>query len=460
MELKYELNQKQTLSQHMVQSREILQMSAVELEAYIENLSMENPVIELDESGHYEADTSHEDLQRKLDWLEATDMQNRVYYQQEREDEEQQQNWRHRRDTQEDLQEYLRSQLLFASYSAKERSALEFMIQSLDSRGYFTEEISFVSQYCAVPVETVEKLLLDLQGLDPAGVGARDLKECLILQLRRKEGRQSGEKISLAESLLDFMDEIAKNHLSEIAKKLRLPMEEIVKACNELRKLNPKPGSSFSSREQLRYISPDVVVVKLQDRFEILINEYQYPGFSISAYYQKMQRTTEDKEARGYLTKMIQQAEWVRSCINQRSATLLRVMGALVEHQKEFFAYGILHKCPMGLSDIAEKLNLHESTVSRTLRGKYLQCAWGVFPLNYFLTTTVTKAPGQQGEKTPEQVKAMIRQVIDGEDKKRPYSDQTISERLKELGVEISRRTVNKYRQEMQMPDKSGRKEW
>lgn len=469
MELKVELAQKQMLSQHMVQSMEILQMSAQELEEYIEGLSLENPVIELEDSYQYEADhkaaSRQEDLQRKLDWLESTDLQNKVYYQEERGEESSQENWHDSRQTEEDLQEYLLSQLLFVDYSKQDRAVIEFLIQSLDQRGYFTEEISFVAQYFGVSEEHVEELLRDIQALDPAGAGARNLQECLLLQLRRKREsllvRESAQEESLAETLVRYhMEDIAKNHLHGIMKELHVSMEEIQASCEEIRSLNPKPGSSFSSREQLRYISPDAVVVKLEEQFEILVNEYQYPQFSISGYYQEMLKNTTDGETREYLQKKVQQAEWVQNCITQRSSTLLRVMRVLVEKQNEFFQYGPGHKRPMRLMDVAKELDIHESTVSRTLRGKYLQCAWGVFPLNYFLTSIAVRSAGQNEEKTPEQVKKMIQKVVDGEDKKKPYSDQAISEKLKEYDVEISRRTVNKYRQEMNLPDKSGRKQW
>ena len=144
-------------------------------------------------------------------------------------------------------------------------------------------------------------------------------------------------------------------------------------ACEEIRSLNPKPGSSFSDREQLRYISPDAVVVKLENQFEILINEYQYPGFSISNYYQEMMQSTTDAEAKKYLQEKVQQAQWVSNCISQRSSTLSRVMHLLVEKQHEFFLEGPGHKRPMRLVDLAEELDLHESTISRAMRGKYLQ---------------------------------------------------------------------------------------
>lgn len=457
MELKVDIAQKQILSQNMVQAMEILQMSAQELESYIENLALENPVIELPDSYSSQTNTKQEDLQRKLDWLESSDYQNKVYYQQERSAENMQADWHDSRCSEENLSDYLLSQLLLAEYSGQDRAIVEFLIHSLDSKGYLTDDIPSIAKYFSVPEERILRLLADIQELDPAGVGARNLRECLLLQLNRKK-----DPSNLTRKLIEHhMDDIAKNHLHEIAKKLRITMAEVEKSCEEIRSLNPKPGSSFSSREQLRYISPDAVVVKLADKFEILINEYQYPHFTISAYYQDLLENTSDEEAKKYLQEKIRQAQWVTNCISQRSSTLSLVMHTLVEKQHDFFMNGAGHKRPMRLADIAARLQLHESTVCRAMRGKYLQCSWGVFPLNYFLTPIAARSFGENGEeKTPDQIKEAIRQIIHEEDKTRPLSDQSVCDRLLDFGIRISRRTVNKYRTEMNIPDKSGRKKW
>ena len=334
---------------------------------------------------------------------------------------------------------------------------MDYLVCSLDSKGYFVGDIAQVAEHFSTSEEVVEEMLQEIQELDPAGVGARNLQECLLLQVERIKDYSD----VTVEIIKNYMEEVAKNHLPNIAKKLQVSLEEVQDACEEIRKLNPKPGSSFSDREQLRYISPDAVVVKLEDQFEILINEYQYPGFSISGYYQAMMESTTDEEAKKYLKDKVQQAQWVSNCISQRSSTLSRVMHLLVAKQNDFFMYGPGHKRPMRLVDLAEELNLHESTISRAMRGKYLQCSWGVFPLNYFLTSVAVKSScGNEGdEKTPEQMKAMIQEIVDGENKKKPYSDQTISDQLAAKGIKLSRRTVNKYRTEMGIPDKSGRKE-
>jgi len=454
MGLKMEISQKQVLSQRMVQSMEILQMSTQELESYIENLALENPVIEFPESYSAQPDNKQAELQRKIEWLESTDQQNKVYYQQEHSAQDMQQNWSDGQKPGEELSDYLFSQLLLADYGEKEKEIVEFLVFSLDERGYFTDGIASVAERFQVSEEMIESLLKDIQSLDPAGVGARDLTECLLLQLdRKKEGSEIARAI-----VCDYMGDVAKNHLSHIARKLSVSVDEVMDTCDLIRTLNPKPGNSFSSREQLRYISPDVVIVKLADQFEILINEYQYPQFTISGYYQKMLQETQDEEAKKYLQEKIQQAEWVSNCIGQRSSTLSRIMHSLVEKQYDFFCYGIGHKRPLKLADLAQELGIHESTVSRAMRGKYLQCSWGVFPLNYFLTSVAVKSSRSGEEKTPEQIKDMIRQIVESEDKKKPYSDQAISDRLKECDIRISRRTVNKYRVEMGLPDKSGRK--
>lgn len=456
MELKMELSQKQILSQRMIQSMEILQMSTVELESYIENLSLENPVVELAESYEAAEQDKQADLQRKLDWLDSTDRQNHIYYQQERDSDNLQDNWNVANSGGELLSDYLLSQLIASEYTPSEKEIIEYLILSLDQRGYLTEDLSSIAECFHTSEPDIEELLADVQALDPAGVGARSLKECLLLQLhRRKNFSPVTEQL-----ILNHLEDIGKNHLPAIAKSLHLSMEEIQKGCEELKSLNPKPGNAFSDREQLRYITPDIFIVKLENKFEILINEYQYPNFNISSYYQAMLKENADAEVQKYLSSKIQQAEWVKNCISQRSSTLSRVTHAIVDRQQDFFLYGPLHNKPLRLCDLAKELELHESTISRAMRGKYLQCSFGIFPLNYFLAASVSR-PGKKEEGiTPAQIKEVIKQIVNGENKEKPYSDRLISEELEKHDIKLSRRTVAKYREELGIPDKSGRKSW
>lgn len=455
MELKMEQTQKQVLSQQMIQSMEILQMSSAELENYIENLSLENPVVDLKQAENDNDSLAHQaDLQRKLDWLDSTDRQNHVYYQQDRDSDTLQDSWNISTENGELLSDYLLSQLITVPYSEQDREIIEYIIFSLDSRGWFTENTESVAELFHTDSSVVRRLLSDIQHLDPAGVGASDLKECLLLQIERRKDFSP----AAAELVRSHLEDVGKHHLNIIARQMHLPVSEIEQACEQIRSLNPKPGSSFSSREQLRYITPDIFVVKLEKQFQILINEYQYPDFSINSYYKNMLSDNTDPEVRQYLSQKIHQAEWVKNCISQRSSTLSRVAHVVVEKQQDFFLHGPIHAVPLKLADIAETLDLHESTVSRAMRGKYLQCSWGVFPLNYFLTASVSRKAGNASRQTPAQMKEAIRKIILAEDKEKPFSDRLIAEEMEKNGLHLSRRTVAKYREEMNIPDRSGRK--
>lgn len=340
--------------------------------------------------------------------------------------------------------------------SVIELDVIEYIIFSLDSRGYYTDGLDIIMDKFHIGEDEALRLLKEIQKLEPAGVGAGDLTECLLLQAQRQ---YPGNELML-EIIRNHIKDMAGNKIPCIAKHCHCSIDDILSELEKIRSFNPKPGNAFSDREYLQYVTPDVVVVKLEDHFEILINEYSHPGFTINTYYQSLHKSTNDDQTKKYLTDKIQQAKWVTGCIDQRTSTLSRIMSIIVELQKDFFLNGPGHKSPMLLVDIADRAGLHESTVSRALRSKFLQCTWGVFPLNCFLTAVVNKSRQNEKECTPEQVKSHITAIVDSEDKQKPLSDQMISKRLEEQDVFISRRTVNKYRTEMNIPDKSGRKSW
>ena len=456
VDLKLSTAQKQLLSQQMLQSLQILQMSAAELESYIENLALENPVIELAGQETHTDRTEQMELQRKLDWLSSADPQNHVYYQSEWDAEDPENNWQDRRSTEETLEDYLRSQLLTSPCAPEEQGLMDCLLNSLDSRGWFTDSLSGTAALYGLPEETAERLLGKIQSLDPAGVGARSLSECLLLQLERNPDSSETAK----EIVRNHLEAVGKNHLPEIARKLGCPVAEIAAACDEIRALNPKPGSSFSSRELLGYIVPDAVIISLEDRFEILINDYQYAPFTISKNYLDLERETEDRETRKYLREKIAEANNVSAGIRQRSSTLAAVLNVIVDRQYQFFRKGPGNKQLLRLSEIAEQVSLSESTVSRALHSKYLQCRFGIFPLNYFLTAAAVVSENSGEAFTAEKIKQALKEIIDGEDKKKPLSDSAISEALAKEGMAISRRTVNKYRAALGIPDKAGRRSW
>lgn len=452
MEIHLNLSQKQQLSQQMIQSVQILQMSAAELEAYLEKLSAENPVIELSERENRPDSTEQMDLQRKLDWLSSTDRQNMVYYQGDTDREDPENNWRDQRAEEETLEEYLNAQLLLSPYTKDELSVIHYIINALDANGYFRESLAETASLFGISEEEAERLLNCVKELDPAGVGAVDLRDCLLLQLKRRKPR-----CPLAEAIVsEHLEKVAKNHLPEVARQLNKPLPEVLDACEVIRSLNPRPGNAFSNRELLAYVSPDAVVVTLENRLEILINEYQYPPFTISRTYLEMEKETQDPTARKYLKDKISEANNVSQSIRQRSSTLASVLRVIVEVQKDFFLLGPGHRHPLKLQEIASQVRLAESTVSRALHSKHVQCRWGIYPLNYFLMGSVSNDSSE--DKTAEQVKAAIRSIIDSEDKQKPLSDGGILKLLEAQDIRISRRTVNKYRQEMQIPDKAGRR--
>ena len=372
------------LSSTFISAEAVLKMSALKLKEYVGELALENPVIDIRE--HAPANEMAVRLQ-KYEWLNSLDEQNSTsYYQEddaddgaELDDLEPAEPWNYAAAPADTLKEYLWSQLILSDYTEQELKIIEYMVSCLDSKGYFTESVKAVAAQFSVEKEMVVHLLSALQGLDPAGIFARNLSECLILQAKRL-GCLDETLERIAENCLD---KLAQNKLSQIAEELKLPMAEICRCCEIIRKLNPKPGSSFSSREQLSYIFPDVTVVKFKDHFDILLNEYLYPDIRINSYYKQLSKESQDAGTTAYLTDKIHQAEWVRDCIAKRNAILLEVSRALLSFQAEFFLKGPAYLKPLCAAETARKLGMQESTVSSAVHGKYFQCTWGIYPMNF-----------------------------------------------------------------------------
>ena len=452
MDIRLSVTQNQVLSQKMIQSMEILQMSCQELNEYIKEVALENPVVDIEEG--YEVPDKAADLMKKMEWLDSIDERNRIYYRQEYgEVSEDKRLMDYSENVGEELSEYLLHQLLTVELTDQQYDVIRYMVYCLDSKGYLEDDLKDIADRFHMDVDFVEKQLEILQGLDPAGVCARNLRECLLIQLdREKERDEVAQKI-----VSDYLELLGKNQLHVISKKLKLPMETVIEACEHIKELNPKPGSGFDARGHLKYITPDVTVVKLANYYEILLNEYTYPKIGINHFYKQVLSDETSKETQTYIIDKIRQAEWIQNCIGQRNTTLMRVSKSIVDYQDAFFRLGTGHLKPLRLQDVAEMLDIHESTVSRAIRDKYLQCAWGIFPMNYFFSKSIP-AKSNGGKITTEQVKKLMMDIIEEEDKKKPLSDRAITERLGERGVKISRRTVAKYREELGIKDASGRK--
>ena len=300
-----------------------------------------------------------------------------------------------------------------------------------------------------------------LQSVEPAGVGAQNAGQCLMIQLERmRDGGLIEEELfgQVSKLVEQHLEDLGKHRFVQVAEQMGITVEQVDLCFRMIQKLNPIPGNSFSSREKLRYIKPDVTVVKFEDYFEILVNDLNTPRTTFNRYYLRMMNQDSSREVQEYIKNKYHQAQWMQHCVEERGNTLRKVTREIVAIQHEFFENPNGKRVPMNLLTIADRLEIHESTVSRAIRNKFLQCSRGVFPINYFFVKGVAGA--SESPVTPEDVKQKIMEVIEQENKRKPLSDQKISDQLKAAGIEISRRTIAKYRGELMIADASGRKEF
>lgn len=451
MELNMSLKQTTILSPHMIQSMEVLQMGTQELLKYIQTQIQENPVLEV--SDQYNRKDEFSSLCRKLEWLEYTDVQNHSYRycDDDTEKADPVSNYGSTDEWEENLSLFLLSQLPMKRLHPQLEAAAKLIIESLNCNGYLDEDLDALTASQGCPLRLAQAALRLVQSLEPAGVGARDLSECLLLQLERR-----GKKGSLAEYIArDYLGALARNRYGYIAKQLVADLCEVRKACDLIRSLNPKPGSGFSARENLIYIIPDIIVVSFCNHFELLTNDFYFPSLSISTYYRSLMKDSADNEVKDYLSNKMRQASWVVKSIEQRRSTLMGCAQCILDLQEPFFRYGPGHLVPMTLVDVAARLGTHESTVSRALRDKYIQCSMGIYPLNYFFSRGLG-TPSEAA--SPDAAKALLKKLIAGENKKKPLSDQMLTDLMAREGIRLSRRTVAKYRDELGLPSTAGRK--
>lgn len=453
MELNLTQKQIQTLSPQMMQSMEILQMGSQELLEYIEEAVQENPVLEPEEQ--YDRADESDQLRRKLEWLESTDPQNRYYHQQDTEEQDDRLgNYGTMEDREDNLYYYVLSQLKTMDLPPEVMAVGAFLVESLNGNGWLDKSLEELAADSGYPKELLEQGLAAVQSLEPAGVGARDLSECLRLQLVRRAPVDE-VAVRIVESQLDAL---SKSRYGLIARELKVSQEEVRAACEHIRALNPRPGTGFAARENLTYINPDIIVVSFPDHFELLTNDYYFPSLGISGYYTRLLKESDDRQVKDYLTGKVKQAKWMVHAIEQRRSTLMSCAGCILELQEAFFRQGPGHLVPMSLADVAERIGVHESTVSRAVKDKYIQCSMGVYPLSYFFSRSL----GNTGEDaaSPDAAKALLKKLIAGEDKKKPLSDQKLCEQMSAQGCPLSRRTVAKYRDELHIPSTTGRKQY
>ena len=390
-----------------------------------------------------------EELNRRVETLAAGDWQNVYYHVQDAEGGQGDalSNAGCFLDEERDLKRYILSQFLGTELEPEVMAGVEFLLERLDPGGFLDESLAELTRRSGLPRRTMERALAELQAADPAGVGTGSLKECLRLQLERRAGDHR-----LAAAIVEgYLDYLAKSRYSAISRELNVSEREVKEACALIRTLNPRPGAGFAARENLAYITPDVILTEVRGRFELSTNDAMLPRLQLSPYYNKLLQNTEDREVREYLVEKANQAKWILRSVEQRRSTLLRCAQWIVERQGEFFRYGPSRLRAVTMSDAARDLGLHESTVSRAVRDKYLQCDRGVYPLSYFFSRSL----GQEGT-SPQAAKTLLRELVEGETI--PLSDQKLSQEMGARGYPLSRRTVAKYREELGIPPAVGRK--
>jgi len=352
------------------------------------------------------------------------------------------------------LYEYLLWQLRLSNVPKDVGLAAEVIINNLNNDGYLEATIEEVAETAKVDTKTVEEALRVVQGFDPPGVGARNLRECLLLQLRplKLEG-------TVVERILtDAFKELEEKRYKQIASKLNVPLKDVLQAVHIIEGLEPRPGRNYSD-EEILHIVPDVYITESDGRFIITLNDEWIPRIRLSNYYKKL-LADKDKlgpEERRFLEEKMRSAIWLLKSLDQRNRTIYRVTESILKFQEDFFRYGIEHLKPLNLKDVAEDLGMHESTISRVTSNKYLQCPQGLFSFRFFFSNTL---PSGKGNISSTLVKNYIRELISNEDPAKPLNDSEIVKLLRKHSIRVARRTVAKYREEMKIPPHNKRKRW
>lgn len=358
------------------------------------------------------------------------------------------------------LREHLQWQASLSGFNEEEMNLVGLIISHIDDNGYIKTPLAQIAEEEEIDVKELEEVLPFVQEFDPAGVGSRDLKECLILQAKHLE-EDTKDVMHVIENHLKDME---KKNYEGIAKAMNLPIAEVIEICKIVLSFDPKPGRVFQSLET-QYVTPDVYVYKVGDEYVVALNEDGLPKLRISDFYKslltensKQSQNKSEKQTQDYIQEKLKSAVWLIKSIQQRQRTIYKVTESIVRHQMDFFEKGPAFIKPMILKDIANDIEMHESTVSRVTTNKYVHTARGIFELKYFFNSGISKTDGDS--LASESVKLKIKDLVSQENSKKPLSDQKIVDLLKKDGIEIARRTVAKYRDMLGILPSSRRKKY
>lgn len=432
--LKASLLQEQSLrlamTQELRQAITMLQYNVQELSEFLYEQSLENPLIEL---GCFERERKKSSSKSKST-SKQVDNQMEIYSVDSK-----------------TIQQHLLNQIQYYKIDEEHRKTASFIIMNLDENGYLEETNEELAELLTVPIDVVERSVEIVQSLEPAGVGARNIQECLVIQLKRlQKGSVLAERI-----VSEYFSYFVRKDWRKLIQLLKCNNEELQEAVDCITSLQPKPGLAFSSEKPL-YIVPDMAVKKEGERLILQMNEGNMPRIEIHSEYSALLNNSESEVA-SYVSEKYQHVQWIMRSLKQRKQTLLQVMEMIMKKQHDFFWRGPEHLKPLSLKEVAEDLGVHESTISRATRNKYVQTPYGLFEMKSFFSNAVITTEDEAI--STKRVKQLIQTLIEKENKKKPLSDQKISKLLEEEHeVVISRRTVAKYREQMHIPASSLRK--
>jgi len=459
------------LAPQLRQSLEMLQVPILELRTMIQQEIEQNPTIEETppdapqieiEPGTGETDKAQEmEFEKEFETLARLDEEWRDYFYQDLHTEGYSPEAARRHQfmldsipQKESLQEHLLAQLHLTGLSDTDRQIGELIIGSINDDGYLTSSVADLAESTGFDLGHLEGILAVIHDFDPTGVGAEDLRECLLLQLDRL-----GKTDSLAGQIVrDHLKKLGGRKYTEIARQLKTVPEEVHAAARLIGTLDPKPGRAYTS-EVSSYVLPEVVVQRVNGEYVVILNDDELPHVRISRHYRNLLQSKDTKpEVRNYIRERIRNGAFLIKSIHQRQRTIRRIATEIVESQRDFLDNGISHLKPMTMAEVAERVGVHETTVSRTVSGKYMRTPRGVFEMKYFFTPGIKTSSGEQiSNKT---VKDMIANMVNQESPDSPLSDQEIVARLKDKGIGIARRTVAKYRIVLGIPPSHMRKNY
>jgi RNA polymerase sigma-54 factor len=464
-----QLKQEIKINPRLYQAMDLLYMPLLDLQQHLKQELLNNPFLEMvepeeeeDEEGtESEEATDQKESSDEIDWEEI--LLNGFDAGGRQEEHEEKEYFEPVTVDSRDLGDHLRDQVTLLDLSPRQVLLAEEFIGNINEDGYLAcgldDILTSINELVERTAEAagrdsedlpyytlaeVEEMLGIIQALDPAGVSARDLRECLLLQLR-----ESGLEQSVPYRLVrDCFEELINHRWSEISKRFGISPSDVQKAADEIAKLDPKPGLVYSSAGD-NYIIPDLVVEKIDGRYHIFLNDANLPRLKLSKAYQEIARDKKkfEGENKEFISNKLNSANWMIQAIEQRRQTMLKVMNFIVDRQRDFFEKGVQYLKPLTLREVAEVINMHESTVSRVTNEKYVQTPRGVLPLKFFFSSGLSTAGGE--DVSARGIKAQIQKLVSDEDPRRPLTDQAIVNILKESGVQIARRTVAKYRDQL-----------